>query len=212
MAPMYFARMSTGYRSLRRASLALLIAGVSGCLLAPLSTPITYTPASNVAPVPGASSVHVFVVGQDQRADKTSVGQYGQQAVATTTDVGDTARDAIRTELQAHGFAISNVHAPGNVEVRVQVLRFTGNFFSSLFFSTYTGEMTMHAEVESPGKGIVYSQNFDVTHTYRPSDFGSASDHFGIALSGALQDGVTKLFADPAFIAALLGNSAQPKS
>jgi uncharacterized lipoprotein YajG len=212
MAAMYSPRTFSGYGSWRVASLALLVASVSGCLAAPLSTPITYTPASNVAPVAGASSVHVFVVGQDERADKTSVGQYGQQDIATTGDVGDTARNAVRTELQARGFAISNASAPGDVQVRVQLLRFTGSFFSSLLFATYTGEMTMHVEVERPGKGVVYSQNFEATHTYRPSDFGSASDHFGIALSGALQDGIAKLFADPAFSAALLGNSARPKS
>jgi uncharacterized lipoprotein YajG len=194
-------------RSLRLAPLVLLIAGVSGCLLAPLSTPITYTPVSNVAPVPGASSVHVYVVGQDQRADKTSVGQYNQQQISTTSDVGDTARDAVRAELQARGFAISNAPGPGTVDVRIQVLRFTGHFFSTLIFATYTGEMTMHVEVGRPDKGTVYTQTFDATDTYRPSDFGSVSEHFGTALSGTLQQGVAKLFDDPAFMAALLGKS-----
>jgi uncharacterized lipoprotein YajG len=194
-------------RSLLLALSVLLIACVSGCLLAPLSTPITYTPASNVSPIAGAPSVNVYVVGQDQRADKTSVGQYNQQPISTTTDVGDTARDAVRTELQARGFAISNASGPGTVEVRVQVLKFTGHFFSTLIFATYTGEMTMHVEVERQGKGTVYSQTFEATDTYRPSDFGSVSDHFGTALNGALQQGIAKLFDDPAFIAALLAKS-----
>jgi uncharacterized lipoprotein YajG len=212
MVPMYSARKSTSDRFWRLAPLVLLIACISGCLLAPLSTPITYTPASIATPVPGASSVHVHVVGEDQRTDKNSVGQYGQQTVATTTNVGDTARDAIRTELQARGFLVSSEPGPGIVEVRVQVLRMNGHFFSTLVYASYTAEMTMHVEVERQGKGIVYSQSFEVTDTYRPSDFGSVSDHFGLALSGALQQGVAKLFDDPAFIAALLSKSPPPKS
>ena len=198
MAPMYSAR---GFQFLRLAP-ALLIVGVSGCLLAPMSAPITYTPASNVAPVSGASSVHVHVVGEDQRADKNTVGEYLQQTISTTTNVGDTARDAVRSELQARGFVIDN--RPGSIEVRVQVQRMNGHFFSTLIYSSYTADMTMHVEVERPGKGVVYSQSFDVTDTFRPSVFGSVSDDFGNALSGALQQGVTKLFEDPAFIAALL--------
>lgn len=194
---------------MRLGLLALLIAGLSGCLLAPLSVPITYTPASSATPVPGASSVHVHIVGEDQRANKNTVGQYGQQTISTTTNVGDTARDAVRSELQARGFLIDN--GPSSTEVRVQVQRMNGHFFSTLIYSSYTADMTMHVEVERPGKGIVYSQSFDVTNTFHPSVFGSVSGDFGNALSGALQQGVAKLFDDPAFITALLAKPP-PKS
>jgi len=179
-----------------------LITTVTGCVLNPLSVPVTYQPASNIAPVPGASSVHVHVVGEDQRADKTNVGQYDQQPVVTSNNVIDTARDAVQSELQARGFVIDN--GPASKIVRVQVQRLSGHFFSTLFFSSYTAELIMHVEVERPDKAIAYSQSFDETNTYHPSMFASLSDDFGAALSGALKQGVAKLFDDPAFIAALI--------
>jgi uncharacterized lipoprotein YajG len=194
MMPPYSARIS--------ALLLLMITAVGGCLMAPLSVPITYQPASNVQPVPGASSVHVHVVGEDQRANTNSVGQYDQQNVVTSNNVGDTARDAVQSELRARGFVIDN--GPASTEVRVQVVKLNGHFFSTLFYSSYTAELSMHVEVERPGKVIVYSQSFDTTETTHPAVFGSVSKDFGDALSGALEQGVAKLFDDPAFMAALL--------
>ena len=116
-----------------------------------MSVPITYQPESNVTPVPGASSVHVHVVGEDQRANTNTVGQYDQQSVVTSNNVGDTARDAVQSELQARGFVIDN--GPASTEVRVQVLRLNGHFFSSLFYSSYTAELIMHVEVRAPRQG-----------------------------------------------------------
>src|SRR5258708_153207 len=184
------------------ALLLVLVATLAGCALTPLSVPVTYQPASNIAPVPGASSVHVHVVGEDQRADKTSVGQYGQQSVGTSNNVIDTARDVVQSELQARGFVIDS--APASTIVRVQVQRLSGHFFSSLIFSSYTAELIMHVEAERPGKAIAYSQSFDETDTYHPSAFATVSDDFGAALSGALTKGVAKLFDDSAFMAALI--------
>ena len=179
-----------------------MITAVGGCLMAPLSVPITYQPETNVTPVPGASSVHVHVVSEDQRANTTTVGQYDQQSVTTSNNVGDTARDAVQSELRARGFVIDN--GPASTEVRLQVEKLSGHFLSSLFYSSYTAELIMHVEVERPGKVIAYSQSFDVTETTHPAVFGSVSKDFGDALSGALEQAVAKLFNDPAFIHALI--------
>jgi uncharacterized lipoprotein YajG len=189
-------------RIVRLALLLWLIATAAGCALNPLSVPVTYQRESIVAPVPGASSVRVHVVGEDQRADKTNVGQNDQQPIVPGNNVIDTARDAVQSELQARGFVIDA--ATASTVVRVQVLRLSGHFFSSLFFSSYTAELILHVEVELPGKAIAYSQSFDETDTYHPSVFASVSDDFGDALSGALKKGVAKLFDDPAFMAALI--------
>ncbi len=171
-------------------------------MLNPLSVPVTYQTASNVALVPGASLVHVDVVGEDQRTDKASVGQYGPQPIVPSNSVIDMARDAVQSELRARGFVIDS--APTSTVVRVQVQRLSGHFFSSLIFSSYTAELIMHVEVQPAGKAITYSQSFDETDTYHPSAFASVSDDFGAALGGALQKGVAKLFDDPAFMAALI--------
>ena len=184
------------------ALMLLMITAVGGCLMSPMSVPITYQPESNVTPVPGASSVRVRVVGEDQRANTNSVGQYDQQSVVTSNNVGDTARDAVQSELRARGFVIDN--GPATAEVRVQVLRLNGHFISSLFYSSYTAELEMHVEVVRPGKVIAYSQSFDETATTHPAVFGSVSRDFGDALSGALEQGVAKLFDDPAFMNALV--------
>jgi Uncharacterized lipoprotein len=192
--PKYSARIS--------ALLLLMITAVPGCLMAPSSVPITYQPESNTTPVRGASSMHVHVVGQDQRANTTNVGQNDQQSVVTSNNVGDTARDAVQSELQARGFLIDN--GPASTGVRVQIVKLNGHFFSTLFYSSYTAELTMHVEVERPAKAIAYSQSFDATDTTHPAVFGSVSKDFGDALSGALEQGVAKLFDDPAFINVLL--------
>ncbi len=188
MMPTYSARILT----------LLMITAVGGCLMAPLSVPITYQPASNVSPVPGASSVHVHVVGEDQRAND-------RQSVVTSNNVADTARDAMQSELRARGFVIDN--GPASTEVRVRVEKLNGHFFSTLFYSSYTAELTMHVEVQRPGKVIAYSQSFDATDATHPAVFGSVSKDFGDALSGALQQGVAKLFDDPAFMHALLAKT-----
>jgi hypothetical protein len=190
MMPTYSARTS--------ALLLLMITAVGGCLTAPLSVPITYQPESNVTPVPGAASVHVYVVGEDQRANTLD----DQQSVVTSNNVGDTARDAVQSELQARGFVIDT--RPPSTEVRVQVLSLKGHFLSSLFYSSYTAELIMHVEVVRAGNMIAYTQSFDVTDTTHPAVFGSVSKDFGDALSGALKQGVTKLFDDPAFMHALI--------
>jgi uncharacterized lipoprotein YajG len=202
MAPRYSARILSTL-------VVLSIIAFGGCLMSPLSVPITYQPALKVSPVPGASSVHVFVVGEDQRADKTTVGEYDQQAVVTSNDVGEVARDAVQTELQAREFVIEK--GPGCSQVRVQIVTLHGHFFSSLFYSSYTGELTMHVEVERPDKAIAYSQSFAATDTTHPAVFGSVSNDFGDALSGALKQGVAKLFEDPAFMAALLAKPSHPR-
>jgi uncharacterized lipoprotein YajG len=195
MMPTYSARILT----------LLMITAVGGCLMAPLSVPITYQPESNVAPVPGASSVHVHVVGEDQRANTTNVGQYDQQSVVTSNNVADTARDAVQSELRARGFVIDN--GPASTEVRVRVEKLNGHFFSSLFYSSYTAELSMHVEVVRPGKVTAYSQSFDETDTTHPAVFGSVSKDFADALSGALEQGVAKLFDDPAFMHALIAKT-----
>lgn len=189
-------------RIVRPALFLWFIATVAGCVLNPLSVPVTYQTASNVALVPGASLVHVDVVGEDQRTDKASVGQYGPQPIVPSNSVIDMARDAVQSELRARGFVIDS--APTSTVVRVQVQRLSGHFFSSLIFSSYTAELIMHVEVQPAGKAITYSQSFDETDTYHPSAFASVSDDFGAALGGALQKGVAKLFDDPAFMAALI--------
>jgi uncharacterized lipoprotein YajG len=182
--------------------LLVLITSIGGCLVNPMSVPITYQPESNPTTAPGASSVHVHVVGQDQRANTNSVGQYDQQNVVTSNNVGDTARDAVQSELRARGFVIDN--GPSSTEVRIRVEKLNGHFFSSLFYSSYTAELSMHVEVERPGKVIAYSQSFDATDTTHPAVFGSVSKDFGDALSGALEQGVAKLFDDPVFMHALI--------
>jgi uncharacterized lipoprotein YajG len=185
-----------------RLALLVLLIAMAGCLLNPASVPVTYQPAANVTPIPRASSVHVFVVGEDKRADKTTVGQGDQQPVVPSSNVGDTARDAVQAELQARGFVIDS--GPTSTEVLVQVQRLKGYFLSSLFFSTYTAELIMHVQVVRLDKAVVYSQNFDVTETYHPSAFSSVSNDLGEALSGALKKGVAQLFDDPAFMDSLL--------
>jgi uncharacterized lipoprotein YajG len=200
MTPPYSARILT--------LLVLMITSIGGCLMSPMSVPITYQPESNVMPVPGASSVHVHVVGEDQRANTANVGQYDQQSVVTSNNVADTARDAVQSELQARGFVIDK--RPASTEVRVQVVSLSGHFFSSLFYSSYTAELIMQVEVVRPGQVIAYSQSFDATDTTHPAVFGSVSKDFGDALGGALKQGVEKLFDDPAFMNALLAKPSQP--
>jgi hypothetical protein len=88
--------------------------------------------------------------------------------------------------------------------VSVQIVKLNGHFFSTLFYSSYTAELTMHVEVVRPGQVTAYSQSFDETDTTHPAVFGSVSKDFGDALSGALEQGVAKLFDDPAFMHALI--------
>src|SRR5271155_3080084 len=113
-------------RFFSRALLVLWIASAVGCYSQPVTIPINYLPEANTVPLPGASSAHVFVVGEDQRPDKTKVvmtaGPYGQPPIFASNDVADAFRNAVEEELQARGFIIGA--GPSSSEVRVQILRF----------------------------------------------------------------------------------------
>jgi uncharacterized lipoprotein YajG len=199
-------------KSVSRALLVLSITSAAGCY-PPESVAIGYVPAANTMPLSGASSERVFVVGEDQRANKTTVGQfqagYSQVAIVTSNDVADAARNAVQEELAARGFVIGA--GATSSEVRVQVLRFRSYLINSLFTANYSAELIMHVQVERPGKAIAYSQSFDVTETVHPSVFGhSMSDGFREALDAALKKGVTQLFDDSSFKDALVPKPSQP--
>src|SRR5258708_13944586 len=97
--------MTPTYTRIRRlALLAFLITTVTGCVLNPLSVPVTYQPASNIAPASAASSLHVHVVGEDQRADKTNVGQNDQQPIVTSNNSIDTSPSPVQSPLHPPAF------------------------------------------------------------------------------------------------------------
>jgi uncharacterized lipoprotein YajG len=187
-----------------RTIFALWIATIAGCAPQPLSVPISYMPPANILPAHAASSAHVFVVGEDQREDKTRVGQMGRGPygipLVTATDVGDAAREAMEKELLARGFVIGS--GPTSSEIRIQIIKFGCYDIRSPFSLTVIAELIMHVQVERPGKVITYSQNFDVRASSH-SVFGSL-DNYSDALSAALKRGVQKLFDDPPFMDALL--------
>jgi uncharacterized lipoprotein YajG len=184
--------------ALSRGLIALLIALVVGCF-GPVTIEIAHKPEPNIVPLPGAASSRVFVIGEDQRANKTRVGQwpagYEEQVFVSKDDISDVFRNAIEEELRARGFDIGA--GPTSSEVRIQVLKFRSYFTPALFNPTATAELIMHVQVERPGKVITYSQNFETTDTASHAGFSDA-------LGGALDKGIESLLGDPAFSAALI--------
>jgi uncharacterized lipoprotein len=185
------------------------IAVLNGCAASKDYISVGYTPQANVSALPGAEHVSVTVEVTDVRSIHDRVGSkkngYGMEmaAIISTNDIPTVVKTSIQQELRNRGFKI----AAGDVAVLVELSKFLNDFKVGVWSGDAIAELTMSVQVKKPDGNIIYSKL--VTGEGEKLQIQLASGkNAKIALEGALQNAVLRLFSDPLFIDGLVKASA----
>ena len=172
---------------------------------------IQYNQQPGVAKVPGADSVPVKVQVTDLRQDKSKVsvkkGNYGIEMAPflAREDVTVTIRKAIEQELRARGFHLDSDTAL--VQINADLTRFYNELKTGFFSGDAVADLNMSVTVKSKSGDLLYTRQV-VAQGIEPSIQLQSANNVSISLNRALENGMQTLFADRAFLAALI---QQPK-
>jgi uncharacterized lipoprotein YajG len=194
---------------------ALAVCAMMAAACAPIGTnPIAleYTPANFLTPAPGAEGVAVQILVNDNRTDKSRLGNVEDSTgapiapILATSSVTDTLEQAIASGLATRGF---NVIASAPVTIAVDIRQFDCQFQHGTLSGSASAQMAIDVQVARTGGKPLYSQRF--TGAGSSSGFESASsDNAKPALDRALSAAVNQLINDPGFIGALDRASRAP--
>lgn len=184
-------------------SLALLatIAVLGGCAFTEDTVDIKYVPTGATA-IADAKPVGLTVVDgrtTDRARISAKMNGYGMEMapIRSKIDVTDVVNAALKTEFEARGF---HVESSGRA-VTVTVNRFYNQFGTGFFSGTANGDVNLAVIVAGPGGAPLYTGTIDGTSkmNVQMADGSNAAE----SLANAIADAVKKLFADPAFVAAI---------
>ena len=175
---------------------------ISGCAFTTGHVSLEYqsqTPAMRIAE---ADSPHVAVEVADKRPTQI-VGQkingLGMKTadIVSDSDVPGTLKSAFETELNDRGFTVG----PGGVLIAVTLSSLQNQFTVGFFSGQATANMGMDVAVKRPDGAVAYDKyitgrNQEWIELATPGN----AQH---TLNAAMQDAVSKVFSDSAFIDAL---------
>jgi uncharacterized lipoprotein YajG len=187
----------------------LAVTVLSGCST---YVPLVYKPQIDVMPVTGADAVSVRVEVADQRSGPAAeIGavyvQWGIKTdiVLTTNNVAEFLKSVIEVELAQRGFKLGE----SNVVVTAELSDFSTWFtMESAWDGTASGHVSLDIHVKRADTSQVYEKQ--VSGTFSAGDIsaiGKYQERYGV--DKALQDAMTQLFDDPAFIDSIL-KAAKP--
>jgi len=191
--------------SIRSASLVLLAGALllfSGCAFTTGHVDLAYQPTTQATKLAAPDSPHVSVLVTDKRPTQV-VGQkingLGMKTadIVSNTDVPGTLKSAFETELNSRGFS----EGAGGDVVLVSLSNFENQFTLGFFSGDSTATIGMQVTVKRPDGTVAYDkyitgQSKDWIEVAREGN----AEHM---LNAAMQDGVSKVFADQAFIDSL---------
>ncbi len=172
--------------------------------------PVTYAAQENPQPVKDADAVPVEVKVEDRQPYETvspfpNVFTDGRQY--RVKDAAQIIKSAAETELKARGFKIG----PGGAVVAIQLNHLEAKYRTEpmAMTTTVSAYLATWVNVEPQTGKALYSKEVDGEETPLKVMFAL---HPGThQLQGALEDAFKRLFADPAFTAAILA-AGQPPS
>lgn len=194
--------------SIRAIRVAVLVVLLSGCALTTERIDIGYTPQVSPPNVPGASGVTVSVEVIDDRPDRSRVSSkkngYGMEMapILANEDVAVTVRKAIEAELGHRGFTLSATEA-ALVHVFGDLTRFYNDHKMGFIAGDAVADFDLSVSVKSKDGVVLYDRPIGAQGV-EPMTQLATGNNARIALEKALQDGMTELFGDDAFIAALM--------
>jgi uncharacterized lipoprotein YajG len=202
------------YKKLFAIVFCALVANMSGCALTTDRIDLQYKPQVGITPIAGASKVTVSVQVVDQRSEKSKVSSkkngYGMEMapIIANEDVTLTLSKAIEQELRARGFSIGA--STGLVQIAADLTRFYNDHKTGFFSGDSVADLNMSVVVRSRSGGPLYSKQI-VAQGKEPNIQLMSGNNARLALNRALENGMSMLFGDQAFISALVSSDA-PKS
>jgi len=189
-------------RSAISAVLASAMLLLSGCAFTTGHVDLGYQPATQATKLATPQSPRVTVAVTDKRPTQVvsqKINGLGMKTadIVSNTDVPGTLKSAFETELNSRGFTEG---AGGNV-VSVTLNNFENQFSLGFFSGEANATIGMQVTVTRPDGSLAYDKYF----TGQSKDWVeiAGEDNAGRQLNAAMQDGVSKVFADSAFIDSL---------
>ena len=195
-------RVSDPTRKISPVLLATVLLLLSGCALTTGHVNLAYQPTTQTTNLAAPNSPRVMVTVADKRPTQV-VGQkingFGMKTadIVSDTDVPGTLKSAFQTELNSRGFTEG---AGGNV-VSVSLSNFESQFTWGFFSGDATGTIGMQVTVRHPDGSVAYNKYI----------VGQSKDWIEISgegnaehvLNAAMQNGVSEVFSESAFIDSL---------
>jgi uncharacterized lipoprotein len=188
----------------------VLLAGLSGCAFSEDTADVHYAPAA-AAPVPGAGAITLAVAdGRISNRTRISVKINGYDTEAapirSSRPVPDIVRDALKAEFAQRGFSLS----PGHRLVTVTIRKFVNQYDIGVLSIQATGAADLDVAV-SGGPAPPFQQSYQ-GKSYNIVLIANGSNAAS-SVEAALHDAMARMFADPAFVAALAtGQPAQAET
>jgi uncharacterized lipoprotein YajG len=192
------ASMRNGIPVLLGATLLML----TGCAFTTGHVDLAYQPTTQATKLAAPDSPRVSVVVTDKRPTQV-VGQkingFGMKTadIVSNTDVPGTLKSAFETELNSRGFT----EGAGGDVVLVSLSNFENQFTLGFFSGDSTATIGMQVTVKRPDGTVAYDKY--VAGQSKDWIEVAGEDNAGHELNAAMQDGVSKVFADSTFIDAL---------
>lgn len=196
------ARASASIRSAISGWLAVALLLLSGCAFTTGHVDLGYQPTTQATKLATPQSPRVTVAVTDKRPTQVvsqKINGFGMKTadIVSNTDVPGTLKNAFDTELNSRGFIEG---AGGNV-VSITLDNFENQFSLGFFSGEATATIGMQVTVKRPDGSVAYDKYF----TGQSKDWVeiAGEDNAGRQLNAAMQDGVSKIFDDSAFIDSL---------
>ena len=193
---------SASGRSAISAVLASAMLLLSGCAFTTGHVDLGYQPATQATKLATPQSPRVTVAVTDKRPTQVvsqKINGLGMKTadIVSNTDVPGTLKSAFETELNSRGFTEG---VGGNV-VSVTLNNFENQFSLGFFSGEANATIGMQVTVTRPDGSLAYDKY--VTGQSKDWVEIAGEDNAGRQLNAAMEDGVSKVFADSAFIDSL---------
>jgi uncharacterized lipoprotein YajG len=187
------------------AGCAVIVA--AGCSSAASSSTITltYTQPAFLTPAQHAEGVGVRILVQDERADKSKVGDVvggsgvAEAPITSTNAVTDVVHSAVRAGLETRGFNVGT----GAIVMRIGITRFTTLYNSGLLGGASDTYVELSVQVAAADGKMIFQKSY----TGRGQQQGmrmSSGRGAAEALDDALDQAVTTMLTDGRLMDALI--------
>ena len=184
------------------AALVVTLLLLSGCAFTTGHVDLSYQPTSQPTKIAGSNSPHVLVEVTDKRPTQ-AVGQkingFGMKTadIVSNSDVPKTLKNAFETELSNRGFT----EGGGGDLISVRLSNFQNQFTLGFFSGDAAATIGMDVTVKRPDGSVAYNQ-YVIGQNKESVEIASEGNAERV-LNAALQDAVSKVFGDNAFIDSL---------
>jgi|GEM_PF-831420 len=197
---------------LLRTLIALAAASVlTGCAFTSEKIDIHYAQQQGVAQIPGAANSQVSVEVNDARVDKSKVSSkkngFGMETapITPTEPVTVTVARAIKQEISARGFRSGS--GSGDIKLVAEINRFYNDHKVGFVSGDAVADLSLSVRVSDAANKLLYSRTI-MSQGKEANTMLMTGSNAGLALDRALAAGLTDLFNDPTFIAALKQGTA----